>query len=62
MLIGFYLIEKKNIAALFSVYFLQYFCQLPTLSALKIACYFYIRVKWIIMADFEEIFPRKNVR
>jgi hypothetical protein len=30
---------------------------------LKVACYCYIRVKWIAMDDdFQEIFPSKNVR
>jgi hypothetical protein len=53
MLMGFCLSEIKNIAVLFSVYFLPHFCQLSKLTALKVACYCYIRVKWIVMDEFE---------
>jgi hypothetical protein len=62
MFIEFCLIEKKT----WQCYFLFIFCDicinLSTFSALKIGCNCCIRVKWIVMDDFEEIFPRKNVR
>jgi hypothetical protein len=47
MLMGFCLSEIKNTAVLFSVYSLPHFCQLSTLTALKVACHCYIRVKWM---------------
>jgi hypothetical protein len=53
MLMGFCLSEIKNIPVLFSVYSLPHFCQLSKLTALKVACYCYIRVKWIVMDEFE---------
>jgi hypothetical protein len=53
MLMGVCLSEIKNIAGLFSVYSLPHFCQLSKLTALKVACYCNIRVKWIVMDEFE---------
>jgi hypothetical protein len=53
MLMGFCLSEIENIAMLFSVYSLPHFCQLSKLTVLKVACYCYIRVKWIVMDEFE---------
>jgi hypothetical protein len=53
MLMGFCISEIKNIAMLFSVYFLPHFYQLSKLTALKVAGYCYIRVKWIVMDEFE---------
>jgi hypothetical protein len=59
MLMGFCLIELKNIAVLFSVYSLLF---LSVINVKCFACYCYIRVKWIVMDEFEEIFQLKNVR